>query len=118
MRTVFVAVAAAAAVALSACGSAHPWEGTALDEWGWYACEDFANEMTKAGGSQMSEALPPAQRAQFAVKVSQSAGRSTTPLIKDAGVVLLRTAGGAQSTWKLGMDTFAARCLDRGFKAV
>lgn len=107
---------AAVVVALPACGSS-PWEGTQLDQWGWYACEDFAKQMSKSGGAAMSYQLQPTQRAEFVSGMAQSAGWSTTAEIKDAGVVLSRTVTGPQEAWKLGMDTFATRCVDRGYKS-
>ena len=111
-----VLLAAAAVGVLPGCGSS-PWEGTQLDQWGWYACEDFAKQMSKSGGSAMAYQLQPAQRARFVAGMAQSVGASTTPAIKDAGVVLSRTVTGPQAAWRLGMDTFAQRCIDRGFKA-
>jgi hypothetical protein len=107
---------AASAAALALAGCASPWEGTQLDEWGWYACDDFAEQVSKAGGAQVAYELGPLQRASFASAVAESAGRSTTAEIKDGAVVLTRTTQGAQASWKLGMDTFASRCLDRGWK--
>ena len=117
MRTTLLILAAAAAVvALPACGSS-PWEGTQLDQWGWYSCDDFVKQMSKSGGAAMAEQLQPAQRAQFVSGMAQSLGASKTPEIKDAGVVLSRTVSGSQLGWKLGMDTFAQRCIDKGYKA-
>jgi len=108
---------AAIALALMLAGCASPWEGTELDEWGWYACQDFAEGLGKAGGSDLAYQLRPAQRAEFVAGLAQASGLSTTPEIKDAAVVLGRTVDGSQSSWQLGLDTFATRCLDRGFKA-
>lgn len=103
---------------LALAGCASPWEGTELDEWGWYACQDFAEQLSKAGDADLAYQLPPAQRAEFVASLAQSSGWSTTPEIKDAAEILARTVNTSQSSWQLGMDTFAGRCLDRGFKAV
>jgi hypothetical protein len=109
--------AAALTLCLVAGCSSDPWNGSQLDEWGWYACQDFTKQMSKADGAQMAYQLQPAQRATFVSGVAQSVDRSTTPAIKDAGLVLSRSVNAAQPTWQISMDTFAQRCIDKGFKA-
>ncbi|MGQ0779423.1 MAG: hypothetical protein ACT4NY_34240 [Pseudonocardiales bacterium] len=98
-------------------GALSPGRAPASTNRAWYACDDFAKQLGKAGGSTLAYELRPAQRAEFVGGLAESAGRSTTPLIKDAAEVLARTVDGSRSAWKLGMDTFAARCLDRGWHA-
>jgi hypothetical protein len=119
----FVVIAVIAITALSllpsACSAlaAKPWQGTQLDQWGWYACDDFTKQLGKSGGAAMAYALMPAQRAQFVSGMAQAVDAARTPAIKDAGVVLSRTVTGPQGAWKMGLDTFTARCLDRGYRA-
>lgn len=110
-------ITATVAMLLALAGCAKPWEGTALDEWGWYACQDFSEQVSKSGGGQMVYQLQPLQRAEFVQAVSEATGYSDTAEIKDAGVVMARTVGASQSAWQLATDTFAQRCIDRGFNS-
>lgn len=105
-----------ALMALAGCGvNRSPWEGTQLDQFGWYACDDFAKQLSKAGGADLAYELRSTQRAEFVAGLTETAGQAQTPEIKDAAVVLARTVDASQDAWKLGLDTFASRCLDHGW---
>lgn len=113
-KLALISTAAIAALSLGACAS--PWEGSQLDEQGWYACQSFAIKVKESGGSQVFYRLEPIQRAAFVSAVAGPAGRSATQDIKDAGVLLDRTIDGSRAAWEMAGDTFFGRCLQRGFK--
>lgn len=115
-RTIRTAVAGVAALAaLTACGVTTPWEGTQLDEWGWYACDDYGLQLSSAGGADAAAALSEDAREGFVSEIAQSAGNSETRDIESSFIVLTRTTDGPEATWQLGLDTFANACMSNGW---
>lgn len=114
VRAVFSLVAYAV---LAGCGVPAPpaWQGTQLDQWGWFACTDLGEEIQSAGGAPGAYALRPEARQRVATAYAETAGRSTTPLAKDSAAVLNRTVDASTSAWTLALDTAAGRCLQLGW---
>lgn len=104
-------------VALTGCGGA-PWEGTRLDEWAWYGCDDLASAVHTAGGGEAFYALTPPQRAPAAGKVAENLGRSVWPLAGGTAAVLQRGASGTERVWQMAADTAAARCRAAGWSGI
>lgn len=119
-RTIRAAVAAGvAALAVAGCGvDMSPWEGTELDEWGWWACDDFGEQLTGAGGPEGAVALGPAARQEFVGAIAESVSYSDQPDVTESFAVLTRTVEGPGQSWEMGLDVFANACLSNGWDPV
>lgn len=86
-----------------------PADTSKLDDAGQFACDDFAHDYNAA--------VTPDARLDLAHKVNKWAPTSKTDGIASGGKYLANGAGGSDSAWQLGADTFAKACLDAGWKA-
>ncbi|MGH4025330.1 MAG: hypothetical protein ACRDRV_12215 [Pseudonocardiaceae bacterium] len=117
MRPLALVGAATASTLLTLAGCAKPWDGTRLDEWAWYACQDFNIQVGKVGGAQLAHQLQPTQRRDFVLGLSE-AEYADNPEIQDAVQVMATAVNGTQQDWQLSMNTFAQHCRDGGVDAV
>lgn len=116
MRTVTASVRRALVVplvlvALAGCSSSRPWEGTALDEPAWQACQAFASEISGTD----PYALGVSERSEVVSAVRDAAQGSAWPMAADSVAVLERGADGNAQVWALASDTFAGRCFAAGW---
>ncbi|MDX3071008.1 hypothetical protein ACIP98_14125 [Streptomyces sp. NPDC088354] len=108
-RTAATVLAAAALLAVPACGDDTADPPHRLDGPGQRACDLFAHGYKETGTVDA--------RSKLAARVREAAKTSAVESVRNMSGTLVQGATNDAQTWQMGADAFAKACLDEGWTA-
>lgn len=102
---------------VAGCSSTPPaWEGTQLDQAGWWTCDALRREASDAGGFDLAYVMPVESRGPFVRAVGAYGGDTTNAAVKEQAVGLAKAAASpAPLAWRAALNLTVAACADAGY---
>lgn len=116
MRSTVLAVLAAAL--LAGCSSSSPpeWEGTHLDQAGWWTCDALRDAADAAGGFDLIYVLPGTDRVPLVKSVRAYGGDTANAALREQATSLGKAAASpAPLAWRAAINRTVRACTEAGY---